>query len=134
MICEQCHEREATCGSTTVTESGAVSRSLCEVCFASSAELEVRELFLAMKSARCKFCGGLAVSGGMDAPDSSGATGPMNFLCARCGAEFWRYWQEQVATVSQDLPQPEQMAAMRVMLEEAERYMTEWVKKRDGDE
>lgn len=133
MKCEKCHEREATCGSTTVTESGAVSRSLCEVCFASSAEPEVSELCLAMKNARCKFCGGPAVSGGMDAPYSSGAARSMNFQCARCGAEFWRNWQEQVATVSQDLPQPEQMAAMRVMLEEAERYMMDWVKKRDGD-
>jgi hypothetical protein len=133
MICEQCHKREASCHSTVVADGAAVDRALCDECFASLVEPEVRELFLATKSARCKFCGEPAVSGGMDAVESPGAARAMNFLCARCGAEFWRHWQEQIGTVSQDLPREEQMAAMRAMLEGAEQHMREWVKRRDGD-
>lgn len=133
MLCEQCREREATCHSTTVTDAGAVSTSLCDECFALSAQPEVRDLYFAGKTARCRYCADQAVCGGMDALESPGAKRPTNFLCARCAAEYWRYSQEQIENVSQDLPQPEQMAMMRAKLEEAERYMTEWVKKRDAD-
>jgi protein-arginine kinase activator protein McsA len=132
MICEKCHQREATCHGTVVADGVAVDRALCDECFALLAEPEVSSLFFATKSARCKFCGEPAVSGGMDAAESPGAARAMNSLCGRCGAEFWRYWQEQVATVSQDLPREEQMAAMRAMLEGAEQHMREWVKRRDG--
>jgi hypothetical protein len=133
MLCEQCRQRDATCHSTLVADGVAVDRALCEECFALLAEPEMSRLFLAAKHARCKFCRGPAVSGGMDAAESPGAARAMNFLCGRCGAEYWRHWQEQVGTVSQDLPREEQMAATRAMLEGAEQHMREWVKRRDAE-
>jgi protein-arginine kinase activator protein McsA len=131
MLCEKCHEREATCHSTTVIDGASSDISLCEECFASSAEPAVRECFAAAKTARCRYCGGVACSGGMDSPEiSTGGHQQMIFLCLRCVGEYGRYWQQQLQQVPQDLPQQKQMAAIRALLDDADRHMRQWVLER----
>ena len=131
MLCEKCHEREATCHSTTVTEGVTSEIVLCEECFASTAEPAARELFAAAKTARCRYCGGLPCCGGMDSFEmSTGGQQQMSFMCLRCSDEFGRYWQQQLPHVPKDLPPQEQMVAVRALFDEAERYMRQWVSER----
>ena len=131
MLCERCREREATCHSTTVTDGVASSIELCDECLASSAGPAEREFFTAAKTARCSYCGDVACSGGMDSPEiSPGGQQQMKFLCLRCVDEFGRHWQQLLQRVPQDLPQQEQMAAMRALLDEADHHMKQWVSER----
>ena len=133
MLCEKCHEREATCHSTTVTEGVTSDIVLCEKCFASSAEPGARELFAAAKTARCSYCGGVACGGGMDSPGiSTGGHQQMIFLCLRCMDEFGRFMQQHTERLPRDLPTEEQMVAIRALLDEAERHMRQWVSERDS--
>jgi hypothetical protein len=107
------------------------STDLCEECFASTGEPAARELFAAAKTARCRYCGGVACGGGMDSFEvSSAGQQQMSFMCLRCMDEFGRYLRQQLEKVSQDLPQHEQVAAMRALLDETERHMKQWVSER----
>lgn len=89
-LCEQCHEREATCHSTTVVDGAAVSVSLCDECFASSAEADVSDLYFAGMTARCRYCGEPAVCGGMDALESLEAGRARRSWGLGWGGEVWR--------------------------------------------
>jgi len=128
MLCDRCHEREATCSSTDVI--GDVTRSiiLCTECFESSAPPEMSEFFAG--TARCRYCGGVPCCGGADFVDSLSENQQMSLLCLRCTYEFGRYWQQQLEHVPQDLPQQEQMVVIRALLDEAERHMRQWVSER----
>src|SRR4051812_10901687 len=84
MLCEKCHEREATCHSTSVIEGVANSTELCEECLVSSAAPVAREFFAAAKTARCRYCGGLPCGGGMDSSEISTGGQQISFLCLRC--------------------------------------------------
>jgi hypothetical protein len=67
----------------------------------------------------------------MDAPGfSPDGQQQMKFLCLRCLDEFGRHWQQQLQRAPQDLPQQEQMAAMKVLLDETDHHMKEWVSER----
>lgn len=132
MLCEKCHEREATCHSTTVTDGVASSIALCDECLASLAGPAEREFFAAAKNARCCYCGGVACGGGMDSPDiSPGGQQQMKFLCLRCMDEFGRFMQRQTERLPQnDLPTEEQLVAIRALLGDADRHMRQWVSER----
>jgi hypothetical protein len=90
-----------------------------------------KEFFAAAMMARCTYCGGAACSGGMDSPGfSPGGQQQMKFLCLPCLNEFGRHWQQQLEHVPQNLPQQEQMAAIRTLLDETEHHMKQWVSER----
>jgi protein-arginine kinase activator protein McsA len=126
VLCEKCHEREASCSSTSVNDGGATTTSMCEVCFASSGEPAERELFAAMKSARCRYCGGQACCGGTDSFEMSAEGQQMRFLCSRCADESYRYLEQRMEQVPHDLPQQEQIATIRALHDEVDRHMKEW--------
>lgn len=127
MLCEKCHEREATFHNTTITDGVASDIELCDECVASSGGPAAREFFAAATTARCSYCGGVACSGGMDSPGiSPGGQQQMKFLCLRCLDEFGRHWHQQLQRVPQNLPQQEQTTAMRALLDEADRHMKQW--------
>ena len=129
MLCEKCHEREATCHSTTFIEGVPSSSDLCEECFESSAVPTARELFAAAKTKRCRYCGGLPCCGGMDSFEmSTGGQQQMSFMCLRCSHEFGRYWLQQLESLPHGLPQQEQMAAIGALLDDADRHMRQWIR------
>jgi protein-arginine kinase activator protein McsA len=125
MLCEKCHEREATCHSTTVSDGVASSAAMCKECFASAAESAAPVFFAAAKTARCRYCGGQPC-GGVDFSQMLTGGQQMSFMCLQCMNEFGRYCQQQLAHLPQDLPEQEQMAVFRALLVEAERHMTMW--------
>ena len=130
MLCERCQDREASCHSTTVSEGTTTSIALCEECFQSSAEPAAREFFAAAKGARCRYYGGPPCCGGMDSFETLVESQQMNFLCMRCFNEFSRFCQQQLEHLPQDLPQQEQMVAIRALHDEADRHMRQWVSER----
>lgn len=131
MLCEGCQEREATGHSTLVIDGVARSFALCDECMVPSAGPEAAEFFAAMKTARCIYCGGVACSGGMDAPEiTPGGKPQMKYWCRQCMNEGSRYWQQLMHRLPQDLPREEQLAVGLTLLDELDRHMREWVAKR----
>lgn len=130
MLCERCREREANCHSTTVIDGVASDTVLCDECFALSAETAASQLFAGLKTARCRYCGGVPCGGGMDSFEMSTGGQQLSFMCLRCMNEFGRYWQQQMEQVPQDLPQQEQMEVIRALLDEADLHMRQWVSER----
>ena len=132
MLCERCHEREATCHSTTVIEDVTRSTDLCSECFASSAPPETRDFLAAAKTAHCRYCGGHPCAGGTDFFEMLTGGQQMSFMCMPCSQEFLRYTQQELERAPQGLSQQEQMAALGTLRDKAERHMKQWVSQRDS--
>ena len=132
MLCERCHEREATCHSTTVIEGVTRSTDLCSECFESSAPPETRDFLAAAKTARCRYCGGHPCAGGTDFFEMLTGGQQMSFMCMPCSQEFLRYTQQELERAPQGLSQQEQMAVLGTLRDEAERHMKQWVSERES--
>jgi hypothetical protein len=132
MFCERCHERDATCHSTTVIEGMKHSTDLCSQCFESSAPPGVSDFLAATKAARCRYCGGQPCAGGTDIFELLTGGQPVRFMCMPCAQELHRFNRQELERAPKDLSQQEQMAALRTMRDEAERHMQHWVSQRDS--
>ena len=132
MLCERCHERDATCHSTTIIMGVTHSTDLCSECFASSAPPEARDFLAAANTARCRYCGGHPCAGGTDLFEMLTGGQQTSFMCMPCQQEFLRYTQQELERTPQGLTQQEQMAALGRLRDEAERHMKQWVSQRDS--
>jgi hypothetical protein len=47
-------------------------------------------------------------------------------------SEFGRYWQQLMERMPQDVPEHEQMVAIRALHNEADSHMRKWVSERDS--
>src|SRR5664279_946005 len=93
MLCDNCHQREATCHVTNCTNvSGDVptTGNLCSECFGAAAPVMAQELSSAFQ-AGCQYCGS---EPDCSAPDlSAGLRGKhqIRALCKRCAQECYGF-------------------------------------------
>jgi len=129
-LCDECGTRPATWHSTIVIGDETRFSDLCHECFEALATPEEREFDAAQRDARCQYCGGLPCSGGSDFLALAMGVQGTRFMCHSCSLEFHRYVRQELAKCSEDLPQQEQLEAVRIVSEKAERHMRQWVEER----
>jgi len=129
-LCDECGARPATCHSIIVIGDETWFRDLCHECFEALATPEEGEFDAARRDARCQYCGGQPCSGGSDFIALSAGVQGTKFMCHSCSLEFYRYVRQEPAKFSEDLPQHEQLEAVRIVGEKAERHMRQWVEER----
>lgn len=132
MLCERCHEREATYHCTSMIASAPQSTDLCSQCFESSAPPGLGDFLAATKTARCRYCGGQPCAGVADTFELLTGGQPVRFMCMPCAQELHRFNRQELERSPQDLSQQEQMAALRVVRDAAERHMKHWVSQKDS--
>jgi protein-arginine kinase activator protein McsA len=129
MLCQHCHEREATCHVVEMADGVLKSRDLCNECFESESP-EAKERAAEALAARCQYCGGQPVSGGTDFLALSMGVEQTKFMCWPCSQEFHRYTGQELERFPDGLSQQEQLAALGDLREAADKHMKQWVSQR----
>ena len=136
MLCEICHQREATCHLNTIKDGEVTSRDLCDECFATSNPSQAHELATALK-AGCRYCGGEPFS--ESGHSLSGLSGIRNlsFMCKACAEEYFRFLRQKMPGFGSDTLTEEQAATLAKydraeIFTEAEEHMKKWVAERDS--
>jgi protein-arginine kinase activator protein McsA len=129
MLCEQCHEREATNHLTSFVGDVKHTRDVCTQCLETSNSPE-SQFAASMRDAPCDFCGEFANIGFTDHLALSVGEQRFTNLCFRCSEEFDRYTSAAMKRLSPDLPREQQLDAIRQLRQDAERHMREWLSRR----
>jgi protein-arginine kinase activator protein McsA len=132
MLCEKCHEREATCHSVVIIEDETQTTDLCEECFELSGSQEVKDYMRAVETAHCRYCGGQPCAGGTDFLALATGQQQTSYMCMPCSGEFHKFTKQELERTSDGLSQPEQLAAIQTLRDETDRHMKEWVSKRQS--
>ena len=131
MLCEKCHQREATCH-VSIIEGGIVkSKDLCIECHEASSP-KAGEFLAAQRNARCEYCGGQPCAGGTDVLALVTGVQKLKFMCMPCSMEHNRYIRQQMQQDASGLSQQEQLALLRKLDKEADEHMKQWVSERDS--
>jgi protein-arginine kinase activator protein McsA len=117
MLCQNCHEREATCHVAAFADGISQSRDLCNECF----EAEFPEN-MEVRTARCQYCDGQPCAGGTDFLALVTGVQETKYMCMPCSIEHNRYVQQK--------SQQEQLAMLRTLNIEADEHMKQWVSER----
>ncbi len=129
MLCESCHENEATCHVCTIVDGKSQSRDLCIECHEASSP-EAKEFSEAQRNARCQYCAGQPCAGGTDFLAMVTGVQKLKFMCMPCSMEHNRYIQQQLQGDASGLSQQEQLALLRKFDREADEHMKRWVSER----
>jgi protein-arginine kinase activator protein McsA len=125
MLCDSCHQREATCHVAGLDDA-TQGRDLCPECFEASSP-EAKEFVSAQREARCEYCGGEPCAGGTDFLSLVTGVQKLKFMCLPCSMEHNRYVQGQLRKGASGLSQEEQLTSLRQLNEEADQHMKQWV-------
>jgi protein-arginine kinase activator protein McsA len=138
MLCEICHEREATVHNTEIAGDVQKTRDLCEQCFQATEPARAGDLAAALK-AGCRYCGGEPYAGGgSPLPGPTGVHG-ITFMCKPCSEEYYRVLDHKIpgfvecartATVTDDLIAKMRACDFSAILTEIEDHMKKWVAER----
>lgn len=127
MLCESCHQREATCHLTSILGDLMQKRDLCQECFEA---LSPDAGTLAAADSRCEYCEGQAFSGGTDILALLTGIQQMRFMCMPCSAEVQRYMLQELAALPEGLSYKEQLSALRSLRDRADAHIRQWVSER----
>src|SRR5438034_622836 len=117
MLCESCHQREATCHVTAILGDVIQKRDLCPECFEASSP-NATGFASAQRDARCEYCGGQPCAGGTDFLAMVTGVQKLKFICMPCSVERNRYIQEALQQDALGLSQHEQLALLRKLNEQ----------------
>jgi protein-arginine kinase activator protein McsA len=120
MLCNACHEREATIHTTMCAPDGIKVTDLCSKCFEAS-------LVPGLAGAPCRYCGAQADIGLSDFLEVSAGIQRTQATCFACSQDRDDYLQKRLGTVPPDLAQGPQL---RQGIEDFEAYMNRRVKER----
>src|SRR5208283_1655272 len=126
MLCDNCHQREATCHVCAIEGDVMTSRDLCVECQEASSP-EAREFSAAQRDARCEYCGGEPCAGGTNVLALLTGVQKLKFVCMPCSMEHNRYVQQQLQPNAYGLSQEEQLALLRKLDRDADEHMKRWV-------
>jgi protein-arginine kinase activator protein McsA len=131
MLCQNCHQREATCHVNEINQIEGVitSKDLCGECHEASSP-EAREFSAAQRNARCQYCGGQPCAGGTDFLALITGVQKLKFMCMPCSMEHNRYTRQQLRPDASGLSQQEQLDLLRKLDNDADKHMKQWVLKR----
>ncbi len=129
MLCESCHQREATCHVTCIIGDVMQKRDLCPECFGASSP-DARQFASDQRDARCEYCGGQPCAGGTDFLALVTGVQKLKFMCMPCTMEHNQYLQEHLRQDASGLSQQDQLAMLRKLNEEAHQHMKQWISQR----
>jgi protein-arginine kinase activator protein McsA len=127
MLCESCHQREATCHVTSIHGDLMQKRDLCQECFEA---LSPGGGTLAAAASRCEYCGGQAFSEGTDVLALLTGVEQTRFMCMPCNAEFQRYTLQDLAGLPEGLSHQKQLSALRSLRDRRDAHMRQWASER----
>lgn len=129
MLCERCHQREATCHVHTIIDRATLLKSLCARCFESYSP-EGREVLERQRDARCEYCGGQPYSCETDVRGLAYGIERTRYMCQSCSGEHERYYQERLDQDFSGLSEKEQLELLRKLDDAADEHMKQWVARR----
>jgi protein-arginine kinase activator protein McsA len=130
MLCQICHEREATCHIATIADGVLKSRDLCIECFEADSP-GAKDRAAEAHAARRQYCGSQPCAGGTDFLALMTGVQRMKYMCVPCSKEHNRYIQQQLQQADSEQSQQEQLAALGKLNVAADKHMKQWVSARD---
>ena len=131
MLCDNCHQREATTCVNTVVDGVVTTKDLCAHCHAASST-DARDFSAQAEHARCEYCGGGPCGGGTDFLALGTGVQKLKFMCMPCALEHGSYVSEQLPQWLKDAADqsPQQQAVqLRQIIERADQHMKQWLAK-----
>jgi hypothetical protein len=128
MLCENCHQHEATCHITTIDGDIMECRHLCTECHqAGSPEA-------AQRNAHCEYCGGQPCVSGADFHAMLTGGRKLKVMCIPCSLEHIKYAQQHLPQLqtAMELSQQERLTLVERLDQEADRHMQQWVSDRNS--
>jgi protein-arginine kinase activator protein McsA len=128
MLCEQCHQQEATVHLMQIV-GGVVEKvvkgNLCVECFKAFNPIEAPPL-TEVSHGLCQYCGAQPCSGGTDFLALTTGVRKMKFMCIACSLEHARYIRRELGRISPDLSQEEELTALRLLSVATDKHMKLW--------
>ena len=127
MLCEKCHEREATVHTTMTDGANHTNVDLCLQC-----SEEANPGLASVFQAGCHYCGGAFYCSG-PALSAQSPGGPMLWaLCKRCAEEFYGFCNRRLPGIGTEAFTQEQFSKLSALLTKADEHMRRWVTERDS--
>ncbi len=120
MLCESCHQREATCHLTSILGDLMHKRDLCQGCFEA---LSPGAGTVAAAASRCDYCGGQAFSEATDVLGLLTGVEQTRFMCMPCNTKFQRYTLQELGALPEGLSHEEQLNALRSLRDRRDAHM-----------
>ncbi len=127
MLCESCHQREATCHITSIVGDLMQKRDLCQECYAAVSPGAGTS---AAAASRCEYCGGQAFCEGTDMLAFLTGDDQTRSMCMRCNTEFQRYTLQELAALPEGLSHEDQLSALRSLRDRRDAHMRQRVSER----
>jgi protein-arginine kinase activator protein McsA len=127
MLCEKCHQREATVHTTTIVGDDVTTVNRCAECSEGAAPD-----LASMVQAGCHYCGGAFYCSAPDLSGQSCANPKLWALCKRCAEEFYGFCSRTLPGFGTEAFTQEQFSKVPAMLTKLDRHMKQWVSERDS--
>ena len=131
MLCDNCHQQEATSCVNTVEDGVVTTQNLCADCHAASST-DARDFIAQAEHARCEYCGDGPCAGGTDLLALGTGVPKLKFMCMPCAMEHGRYVTERLPQLLKDAAgksYQQEVALVRQLSEKADQHMKQWLAK-----
>lgn len=130
MLCENCHQREATGPVCEIDGDVMKSKHLCDECREAGSG-ETKEFSPPPQpNARCEYCGAQPCSAGTDLFALVKGIQRLKFMCLSCSTEHSRYLHQRLNPANSKLSKPERLALLQNLEQELDEHMKRWVAER----
>lgn len=130
MLCEGCHQREATCHIVKMADGVEQVRDFCAECAESSASPELKSILDQTKDAKCEFCEKTPAGTSADMFALMTATSRLRHMCLECSQEYHGFVLRLLSGVNPNLSQAEQLNVLTKIAKDADCHMRNWTKQR----
>jgi protein-arginine kinase activator protein McsA len=127
MLCEKCHQREATVHTTTIAGDDVTNVNLCAQCSEG-----VAPDLASLLQAGCHYCGGAFHCSAPDLSARSSGNPKLWVLCKRCAEEFYGFCSRRLPGFGTDAFTQAQYSKLPALLTELDPHMRRWVSERDS--
>jgi protein-arginine kinase activator protein McsA len=126
MLCEKCHQQEATVHTTTIAGESVARVDLCAQC-----SEEANPGLASVLPGGCHYCGSAPYCSAPDPSAQSSGTPKLWALCKRCAEEFYGCCNRRLPGIGTDAFTQEQFSKLPALLKELDGHMKRWVSERD---
>ena len=126
MLCETCHQREATVHTSTIAGDEITKVNLCVEC-----SEEANPGLVSVFQSGCHYCGGACYCSAPDLSAKPSGKPKLWALCERCAEEFYSFCSRRLPGFGTEAFTQEQFSELSALLTEVDRHMRQWVSERD---
>ena len=127
MLCEKCHQREATVHNTIIDGDDVTKVNLCAQCSEGAASG-----LASVIRAGCHYCGGAFYCSAPDLSAQPSGNPTLWALCERCAEEYYGFCSRRLPGFGTDAFTQEQYSKLGALLMELDGHMRQWVSDRDS--